>query len=59
MSDFGHVFFPAIRNDNEMKICHMFNIKLVTSLPEKIQQVLSHGSRLGGKKLLGLLSILV
>ena len=40
-----------------MKICHMFNVKLVTSLPKKIQQDLSHGSQLGGKKHLWFLSM--
>ena len=34
-----------------MKICHMFNIKLVTSPPQKIQWVLSHSSQLGGKNI--------
>ena len=33
-----------------MKICHMFNVKLVTSLPKKIQWDLPHGSQLSGKK---------
>ena len=33
-----------------MKICHMLNVKLVTSVPKKIQRVLLHGSQLGGKK---------
>ena len=34
----------------------MFNIKLVISLQKKVQQVLSHGSQLGGKKHLWFLS---
>ena len=33
-----------------MKICHMFNVKLVISLPKKIQWDLPHGSQLSGKK---------
>ena len=41
-----------------MKNCHMFNLKLVTSLPKKFQRVLSHGSQLGGKKHLWFLSSL-
>ena len=40
-----------------MKISHMFNVKLVTSLQKKIQQVLSHGSQLGGKNHLWFLSM--
>ena len=40
-----------------MKICHKFNVKLVTSLPKKIQRVLSHGSQLGGKRHLWFLSM--
>ena len=35
----------------------MYNIKLVTSLPMKFQQILSHGSQLGGKKHLRFLSM--
>ena len=41
-----------------MKICHMFNIKLVTSPPKKFQWVLSHSSQLGGKKHLWFLSMM-
>ena len=47
-----YFFFTAIWNDN-MKICYMFNVKLVTTnLPKKFQLVLSHSSQLGEKTFL-------
>ena len=50
----GHLrtdlFLTATRNDSEIKICHMFNVKLVISPPKKFQRVLSRSSQLGGKK---------
>ena len=41
-----------------MKICYTFNVKLVTSLLNKILRVLSHGSQLRGKKQLWFLSMM-
>ena len=53
-----YFFFTAIWNESEMKISHMFKVKLVASLPKKIQQVLSHNNfQLGGKKHLWFLSM--
>ena len=53
-----YFFSTAICNDSKMKICYMFNVKLVTTnLPKKFQLVLSHSSQLGEKTHFWLLSV--
>ena len=45
-----YFFSTAIWNDSKMKICYMFNVKLVTTnLQKKFQLVLSHSSQLSEK----------